>query len=79
MKLIIEQCEKLTSIIDLSYFDGINEYEQAMMRQYVVDHNYNVRFEEVVTEVNLEDANFLNYKLKDKYPAFDNSVEWELG
>ncbi len=75
---MIESCEKLKSIIDLTYFSGINAYEQAMLRQYVQENNLDLIFEEPVTDISLEDENFMNYKLKDKYPAYDNSKEWDV-
>jgi len=78
---LLANCDRLTSLLDLSYFEGIREDEAQFLRQRVKEQNINLRLEEDRSQLmELMESNFMNYYAitpKPKYPAFDNSVEWE--
>ena len=61
-------------------FEGITEEELMQFQRRVKEQNLNLKLEDIKTDqYDISDSNFMNYKLKDKYPAYDNSAEWETG
>ena len=77
IELLLANCDQLTSLMDLTYFEGISENELKQLHKRVKKQNLNLVLEEVSTNLyDVSDSNFMNYKLKDKYPAYDNSPEW---
>ena len=80
IELLLANCDQLTSLMNLTYFEGIKEEELQQFEQKIKAQNLNLQLEEQNTDIyDVSDSNFMNYKLKDKYPAFDNSNEWETG
>ena len=77
IELLLANCDQLTSLMDLTYFEGISENELKQLHKRVKKQNLNLVLEEVSTNLyDVSDSNFMNYELKDKYPAYDNSPEW---
>lgn len=80
IELLLANCDRLNCLLDLHYFEGISETELEKFRLRIKTCNLNITLDEVdKTAVELQDFNFMNFKLKDKYPPFDNSAEWETG
>lgn len=80
IELLLANCDQLTSLMDLTYFEGITEKELKQLQLRVKKSNLNLTLEESSMNLyDVSDSNFMNYKLKDKYPAYDNSPEWANG
>ena len=78
IEILLANCDKLTTLMDLSYFEGIHEDEARLLKQRVKEQNINLKLEEDRSQImDLVESNFMNIKLKEKFPAFDNSIEWE--
>ncbi len=81
IELLLANCDKLTRLMDLSYFEGISAHELERFKKHIKENNLNLSLVEKkdICSIDFEESNFMNYKLKDKYPPFDNSIEWETG
>ena len=80
IELLLANCDQLTSLMNLTYFEGIKEEKLQQFEQKIKAQNLNLQLKEQNTNIyDVSDSNFMNYKLKDQYPAFDNSNEWETG
>ena len=84
LEILLANCDRLTSLMNLSYFEGISDDEAQLLKQRVKEQNINLRLEEDRSQImELAESNFMNIKytkLRDEYPAiqaFDDSVEWE--
>ena len=76
VELLLANCDQLSSLMDLTYFEGISEEELQQFEQKIISQNLDLRLKE--TNANLydvSDSNSMNQKLKDKCAAFDNSIE----
>lgn len=80
IELLLANCDRLTCLLDLTYFEGISEAELEQFKRRIKETNLNIRLDDKIDiTFDLQESNFMNYKLKDKYPPFDNSIEWETG
>ena len=81
IEILLANCDRLTSLMYLPYFEGVHEDEAQLLKQRVKEQNINLRLEEDRSQLmELVESNFMNIKLKDEYPPvpeFDNSIEWE--
>ena len=75
IELLLANCDQLSSLMDLTYFEGISEEELQQFEQKIISQNLDLQLKE--TNANLydvSDSNSMNQKLKDKCAAFDNSI-----
>jgi hypothetical protein len=81
IELMLANCDRLKSIMDLAYFEGIHENELKILKLSIREQNLDIELEDNSHKtIDLNDSNFMNYKQQtDKFPAFDNSIEWETG
>ena len=75
IELLLANCDQLTSLMNLTYFEGIKEEKLQQFEQKIKAQNLNLQLKEQNTNIyDVSDSNFMNYKLKDKYPAFDKAL-----
>ena len=80
IELLMANCDSLKILQDLKYFDGISQAELDKLESRIQDTNLDLQLlENEKANLEYEEQNFMNQKLKDKYPPFDNSIEWETG
>ena len=68
IELLLANCDQLTSLMDLTYFECISEEELQQFEQKIRSQNLDLQLKE--TNANLfdvSDSNSMNHKLKDKY------------
>ena len=80
IELLLANCDKLTTLQDLKYFEGISPDEHEKLESRIQETNLDIKLVENDNYcIEFQEQNFMNIKLKDKYPPFDNSIEWETG
>merc|ERR1712156_248510 len=71
IELLLANCDKLTSLKDMTYFDGVTSEELENLKTRIKESNLNIIFEDTKDEANKNifiDDNFMNTKMKEKYP-----------
>ena len=71
IELLLANCDKLTRLKDMTYFDGVTSEELENLKTRIKESNLNIIFEDTKDEANKNifiDDNFMNTKMKEKYP-----------
>ena len=75
IELLLANCDRLTRLKDLTYFEGVTPEEIKKLKTRINDMNLNICFGDSGKDDNnpLTDDNFMTMKMREKYPP---SSEW---
>lgn len=79
VNLLLDSCDNLKVLKDLAYFEKINEMEVKLLQGRIKSENLDLDIGCEPSNNEFSEASFMRQALRAKFPALDNSVEWEAG